>query len=48
MESKGFIESRWELRTDPIVPTQKDYMRMWAVQLPSLQSVLASNGEVKK
>ena len=30
LEKKGFLESRLELRTDPINPKKKDRMRMWA------------------
>jgi len=35
---KGYVDTRIEVRSDPIVPTQKDRMRMWALRgmLPSL------------
>lgn len=42
LERKGFVETRKELRNDPIVPTQKDWMRMWAYQgrLPRITNFL--------
>jgi len=42
LESKGFVETRIEVRNDPIVPTQKDRMRMWGLinRLPLLDSFL--------
>lgn len=38
LEKQGWLESRMEYRTDPIVPGAKDWMRMWAIKgkLPSL------------
>ena len=41
---KGFIETRRENRNDPIVPTQKDWMRMWAYRgrLPRITNYLES------
>jgi len=40
LEEKGYLESRMEYRTDPIVPGAKDWMRMWYVkgQMPTLDS----------
>lgn len=42
LESRRFVETRIEMRNDPIVPTQKDRMRMWALKgkLPILDSYL--------
>ena len=39
---KGFLETRKEHRSDPIVPTQKDWMRMWAYhgRLPRMTNFL--------
>jgi len=39
LEKLGWIESRLELRTDPILRGKKDKMRMWAIQLPSLLNI---------
>ena len=38
LHKKGYVDTRVEIRSDPIIPTQKDRMRMWALRgmLPSL------------
>lgn len=50
LERKGFLETRIEKRNDPIVPTQKDRMRMWAYRgrLPRITNFLDQSSLLKE
>ena len=47
---KGHLDTRIETRSDPIVPTQKDRMRMWAFvgMLPSLDNFPIFDHSIKQ